>query len=157
MKTFKQIIETINKKSPLYVSRPVLNTSDIISWAKEQGFDSVMKPEDMHVTIVYSKTPVSYIPNKENNAAFSINNGARKLEEFDGATVLQFECPELQNRWKQFIDKGASWDYDNYNPHITLTYKNNGVKLSEIEPYSGIIKLGKEISEPLDVDKTYEE
>ena len=44
----------------LYVKRPLLNAMQIIAWAKAQGFKSVQKPEDMHVTVCYSKTPFDW-------------------------------------------------------------------------------------------------
>ena len=44
----------------LYVNRPLLNAGQITAWAKAQGFKSVQKPEDMHVTICYSKAPFDW-------------------------------------------------------------------------------------------------
>ena len=63
----------------------------------------------------------------------------------DGAVVLQFESMPLQARHRYFKDHGASWDYDAYRPHITLTYEApEGLNLSTIEPYTGRIVLGPE-------------
>ena len=44
----------------LYVSRPVLNAPQIIAWAKAQGFATTLPPEDMHVTVAFSKEPVDW-------------------------------------------------------------------------------------------------
>ncbi len=63
----------------------------------------------------------------------------------EGAIVLQFESAPLQARHQYFLDHGASWDYDAYHPHITLTYAApEGLDLSTIEPYTGRIVLGPE-------------
>ncbi len=63
----------------------------------------------------------------------------------DGAVVLQFESAPLTARHQYFLDHGASWDYDAYHPHITLTYdKPEGLVLSTVEPYTGKIVLGPE-------------
>ncbi len=63
----------------------------------------------------------------------------------DGAMVLQFDSAPLAARHQYFLDHGASWDYDGYHPHITLTYAAPaGLDLSTIEPYTGRIVLGSE-------------
>ena len=89
------------------------------------------------------------------DAGVSIGGGARTVEPLGdkGAVVLKFTSPELQARWKQYRDAGASWDYDSYTPHVTLTYDGAGVDLSKVEPYTGPIDLGPEKQEPLNVDK----
>jgi phage-related protein (TIGR01555 family) len=46
----------------LYVRRDVVNSREIEKWAKSQGFASVIP--DMHVTVLYSKSPV-YDPGEE--------------------------------------------------------------------------------------------
>lgn len=46
---------------PLYVRRPVLNGSDIVAWAAEQGFTTTLPIDDLHVTIAYSKAPVNWL------------------------------------------------------------------------------------------------
>jgi SPP1 gp7 family putative phage head morphogenesis protein len=63
----------------------------------------------------------------------------------EGAVVLQFESAPLSARHQYFLDQGASWDYDGYYPHITLTYDAPaGLDLSTVEPYNGPIVLGPE-------------
>jgi len=67
-----------------------------------------------------------------------------------GAVVLKFTSSILQARWKEFRIAGASWDYEGYTPHITLTYDVGDVDLKKIKPYEGPIDLGPEIYEALD-------
>jgi hypothetical protein len=43
---------------PLYVQRKLLNASDLIAWAKANGFKSTLAAGDMHVTVLYSRTAV---------------------------------------------------------------------------------------------------
>lgn len=47
-------------KQSLYVKRPLLNADDLIAWAKGQGFTSALSPDDMHVTVAYSRTAVRW-------------------------------------------------------------------------------------------------
>jgi hypothetical protein len=49
-------------------------------------------------------------------------------------------------------DKGASWDWPSYQPHITITYNPGEVALDKVEPYQGRIELGPEIFEEITPD-----
>ena len=141
---------------PLYVHRKVLNADEIIAWAKEQGFSTTMPPEDLHVTIAYSRDPVDWMqlgePMQDKDGTITIApGGPRVVEKFDGgAVVLQFNSWTLGYRHGEFRQAGASWDHADYQPHITITYSIGAVQLAEVEPYRGQILLGPEIFEPLD-------
>jgi phage-related protein (TIGR01555 family) len=144
------------KPRTLYVRRDVVNVDDIRAWAKEQGFDTVV--EDLHVTILYSKTAVDWV--KVSSEYWGVGDkdgkvtippgGARIVEELgdNGAIVLLFASSELTWRHQSLIREGASSDYgDEYQPHVTITYNGAGVDLDEVEPYRGAIVLGPEIFE----------
>lgn len=145
---------------PLYVSRKLLNGADLIRWAKANGFETTLPAEDMHVTILYSKRPVD--PMKmgetwEGNEKGELRikpGGPRALERFDGgAVVLQFASWSLQSRHEQMVREGASHDYPEYLPHVTLTYEApEGLDLASIVPYSGELRFGPEIFAPIDED-----
>lgn len=67
------------------------------------------------------------------------------------AIVLQFSAPALQERWQEFRDAGASWDYESYHPHVTITYdKPPDLDLSAVVPYDGPIELGPEVFEDIE-------
>lgn len=71
--------------------------------------------------------------------------GKRAVERFDGgAVVLRLDSPELQRRWRELRDAGASWDYPDYRPHVTITYDGDGVDLDAVEPYAGPLIFGPE-------------
>jgi Putative phage serine protease XkdF len=150
---------------PLYVYRPVVNAAEIIAWAKKAGFDTTLTADDMHVTIAYSKAPVDWMAFGESytcdpkGQVIVKPGGPRQLANFgpDGqASVLLFASNDLSWRHAQICDGGASWDWDGYSPHITISYQGDsstGVDqprdLSGIEPYQGQIILGPEVFEPL--------
>lgn len=141
--------------APLYASRPVNNASTIIEWAKAQGFKTTLAPDDLHVTIAYSREPVSGARLSTSPKTVSSIGGKRSVEPLgsEGAVVLKFISDELQSRWKQYRDAGALWDYDEYTPHITITYDAKGLDISKVKPYTGPIDLGAEKQEALNVDK----
>lgn len=138
-------------KHPLYVRRQVLNAVEIIAWAKALGFETTLPAEDMHVTCCFSKEPVDWKRMSEGKPPlrFVVAPGAgRSVQALGdkGAVVLRFPSEELEARWRQFRERGASWDYDEYHPHITVSY-NVPESVDAIPPYSGPIELGHEIFE----------
>lgn len=145
---------------PLYVSRKLLNGADLIAWAKANGFETTLSAEDMHVTVLYSKRPVDPMRmgetwTGEEDGGLTIKpGGPRALEQFDGgAVVLQFASWSLQSRHEQMVREGASHDYPEYLPHVTLTYEApEGLDLAAIVPYSGELRFGPEVFAPIDED-----
>jgi hypothetical protein len=143
------------KKEPTYVWRDVLNTEDILTWAKAQGFTAAVPANELHVTLAYSSTPFDFSEAGEGLENVLLEGGERSVEPLgdEGAVVLKFSSEYLQIRWQDCRDAGASWDYDSYTPHITITYKMaEGFDISKVEPYMGMIELGPEQSEPLNLD-----
>lgn len=147
------------KPRTLYVHRKVLNAADIVAWAKAQGFDATLPAADMHVTIAFSRTPVDWMKagadwaGDENGKIKVVPGGARIIEKFDGgAVVLLFNSSQLAYRHECIKEAGASWDWPEYQPHITITYNAGDVDLSKVEPYRGAIELGPEVFEELDTE-----
>jgi hypothetical protein len=140
------------EKKTLYVARDVLNGDEIIKWAKAQGFNKCVSPDDMHVTIAYSKRKVNWndIPDSFDHVQ-SKDDGERHIEKLgEGeAVVLRFENADLSRRWQEIMDAGASWDWESYKPHVTITYDGKTMDIDDIEPFTGVIKLGPEKFEEL--------
>ena len=144
----------VNDAAPrtLYVRRDVLNGGEIIAWAKSQGFTKTLPADDLHVTITYSRTPVDWMKMGEAWAAkLEIEPGGPRLMEAFGeagdAKVLLFSSNELRWRHERMVEEGASWDHDEYQPHITISYDPDAPDISTVEPYTGRIVLGPEIFE----------
>ncbi len=130
----------------LYVSRRVTNAAAIIRWAKSQGFETTLPAADMHVTIAFSRTPVDWFAAGESWASeIKISaGGPRQMGQFGDATVLRFSSRELGWRHREIEEAGATWDWPEYAPHITISYGFKG-DLSKVEPYQGEIVLGPEL------------
>jgi hypothetical protein len=80
--------------------------------------------------------------------------GPRAVEKLgENAVVLLFASSELVWRHKSMVEAGASHDWDEYQPHVTISYEvPGGVDLEQIKPFTGELRFGPEIFEPLDLD-----
>lgn len=153
-------VETVDcgKSAPqsLYICRPVTNAQDIIDWAKAQGFAKTLQPDDLHVTIAFSRQPLDWkLSQTQQPDTISVpGQGDRVVAPLGdkGAVVLKFHSNELHQRWQQLRDAGASWDYPGYQPHVSITYDGTGTDLANVKPYDGRIELGSEQFAPVDDD-----
>lgn len=128
----------------LYVRRDVINKAEITRWAKAQGFTDIVP--DLHVTITYSRTPVDWFKmgSTWDEELRLPAGGARQMETFGEAKVLLIQSNVLTWRHEEMVRNGASFDFPEYQPHITISY---GAMPDNVEPYQGVIKLGPEIFE----------
>lgn len=139
----------IDEPRTLYVCRHLLNAEDLIEWAEEQGFESTLEPEDMHVTIAYSRAKLRWAevpeePQKE--IRIPAGAGWRYVKPLgsEGAIVMCFDSQQLRERWEEICAAGGQWDYEQYIPHVTITYQANGLEVSGIRPYDGELIFGPE-------------
>lgn len=134
---------------PLYGYRPVMNAEAIIEWAKSQGFTKSLAPDDMHVTVVYSRD--GYLVNDYAEPSYTspygnlvVRGGKRSVAPLGdkGAVVLKIDSIDLTQEWLEHRRMGASYDYESYVPHVTITYEGAPADLEMVEPYEGDIVLG---------------
>jgi hypothetical protein len=147
----------VNDAAPrtLYVSRKLLNADEFIRWAKGQGFETTAPADELHVTICFSRTPVDWMkmgsPWGEDNdkGQLTVNPGGARLVERlgdKGAVVLLFSSSSLSWRHEEFLRNGASFDFDEYQPHVTITYDAPAdLDLGKVEPFRGRLVFGPEI------------
>lgn len=143
----------------LYVQRKLLNAADLIEWAKAQGFGDTLPAGEIHVTVAHSRTPIDWLKvgtdwhGDENGKLVVPPGGARIVEPLGdkGAVVLLFNASALAYRHEAIREAGASWDYPEYQPHVTITYQRpEGLDLSQVQPYRGKLEFGPEIFEEVD-------
>lgn len=143
---------------PLYVSRKVLNAKEILEHYADQGLD-LYEPEELHVTIIYSREAVDWIEMGQawDEEITVTGGGPRVMALFGHHLVLQFAHSGLQWRNRVMQERGASYDFDEYLPHISIA-ENFVPELGQnverdIEPYRGRILLGPEIFEDIKDDR----
>ena len=138
----------------LYARRDVVNGDEIRAWAEAQGIPDLA--DDLHCTIVYSRQPFDWIKagnarewNEDGRDKLIIpEGGPRAVEPLGGMkAVILFASSQLGWRHEEIVRAGASHDFPDYTPHISLT--KSQVDLSKVEPYRGRIVLGPEIFEEI--------
>lgn len=162
-----QALKANAKPRPFYACRPVLNAKAILRWAQGQGFKDLIPASELHVTICRSTVPVDWMAFGADSSADPTRadaegglmiqpGGVRIIEKLgnEGAICLLFTCDELHWRHQMMRFAGADWDWESYQPHITLTYAPQDIDLDKVEPYTDAIALGPELIIPLDLDKT---
>lgn len=154
-----------------YINRAQLNTlyvyrnvhhedaQEILKWAHEQGIKSTLQDWDLHVTLCYSKIPFMWMESDHrDNEELLVSDEGRSIEKFgeDGnVIVLRLTDDQLSKRHAELIELGASHAFSSYKPHITITYKGEGVDVSQITPYSGSIRLRGEWWQPITSGNPY--
>lgn len=138
---------------PLYVSRKVLNAAEILAHYRGQGVGELVEPGDMHVTITYSRQAVNWMQMGEAwGGDLTVNAGGARVMEVFGpdkdTAVLAFVCSGLSWRHEEMVRAGATWDWPEYQPHVSISYSFDG-DIEAIEPWRGEIKLGPEIFEAI--------
>lgn len=107
--------------------------------------------DDFHCTILYSRKPIN--PNID--LRIDVDNfecPGVKLEKFGTYLVLLLDSPQLQERHKELMEEtGASYDFPEYQPHITLSENFEG-NMPELKD-KVIIEFSEEYSEELDETK----
>jgi phage-related protein (TIGR01555 family) len=149
----KDALLTDAQPRSLYVSRKLLNGAEFIKWAKGQGFATTVPADELHVTVLFSRTPVDWMKmgsGWDQDAAGKLKvapGGARLVEKLGdkGAVVLLFASSALSWRHEEMVRNGASHDFDEYQPHCTITYEGSDLDLSKVEPYRGELVFGPEL------------
>lgn len=136
----------------LFASRPLLNADEFVGWARGQGFSTTLQPGDLHVTLAYSRDPLDWPDPRDDEVV--VSGGSRYVTPLGdrGAVVLGFESEDLTARWGELRARGASWDYDGYRPHVTITWQGGDIDLDAVEPYTGDLRFGPERFRELDDD-----
>ena len=138
----------------LYVRRDVVNVAEITKWARSQGFTDILP--DLHVTIASSRAPIDWMKmGSDWQGELKLPPGGPRIVDVLGVTskfyVLLFASHELQWRHDMAKSAGASWDFPEYQPHISIQ-KGGEIDLSKVDPYRGKIVLGPEIFEERKLD-----
>jgi 2'-5' RNA ligase len=102
------------------------------------GLTERVNPSTYHITVIYSRTPVPSAESyKHMNTTLPVTAKATGYEIFptknDGkCLVMRIECPYATRLNGELTRIGATSDYAEYKPHMTLAYDMT----QEVDPHS---------------------
>jgi len=113
-----------------------------------------LQPDEFHSTVMFSR---KYIP--EFKPADDIQEWGGEFTKWgifpsddENALVLKYECHELKDRFNDIMSEyGATWDHDDFIPHITLSYNVGDLDTSKLPKYDGPIVIVSEFTDDLDL------
>jgi hypothetical protein len=142
---------------PLYIQRKLENTGAFVDWAESQGF-IIPDPNDLHVTVAFSRKAVDWEVLPALTNILTVAAGLREVKALGpDAVVLTVSSPKLHDRWAEWLNAGASWDFPEYTPHITITFDAKDIDLSKVQPFTGVLVFGPELYSALDLDPPEQE
>ncbi len=137
--------------------------SQLEKFNKKHKIPSPVSPDKLHVTLLYSR---KYLPDYtaagELKHAFYCSpkefvvwntNGENKA--VSKCLILKLDCPELVQYHNHLMElHGATFDYKEYQPHVTLSYNigDLDVDLLHVADLPRSLTLSYEYQEVLDLD-----
>ena len=114
------------------------------------------KIDDIHCTVAYSRKPIA----DAGEFSTSVNIVARVigyevLKHDTNTLVLTLESKEITDLFNKFLSKGATWDHENFKPHLSIGYNYPHNDLSNIillAPKFKTVTFNKLIISPLELD-----
>lgn len=135
----------------------------IKTFIEENEIPQPVPDNKLHTTVLYSR---KHLPNYQ--AAGDLEKPYEGVPtEFDiwesqpdekgdrsNCLVMQYDCDPLVERHKSLMkEHGATFDYDEYKPHVTLSYSVGDLNLSNLNPSDiGPINIVNEYQEDLNLD-----
>ena len=131
-------------------------------YIKDNKIPNAIAAGKMHCTLLYSKKSLpNYKPMGDIDPPMEGSpTGFEKWKsqpDADGnksqCLVLTFNCKELVARHKKLMDEhNATFDFDEYKPHVTLSYDVGEMDIKDLPSITEKVVLDKEYSETLKSD-----
>lgn len=135
----------MNKKT-LQIGRPLVEEERFHKWASEMIAPNHLTTEP-HVTVAYSRAEVDWDEAifQPRSDQVTVSDSHMELKIFDeNLLVLAFQNISLKKRWVELVENGASWDFADYQPHVTLGKTPVGFDIDKSAPYFGPLVFGPE-------------
>lgn len=112
--------------------------TDLYEFCEEIGLKDLVEYDDYHCTLIYSHQPCpDVIEENFNIPCVGTPKNYKILGTDTQVLVLELDCDNAEYLHNLFMEKyGATHDYPEYIPHITLTRSYSGTTLpSELPPF----------------------
>jgi 2'-5' RNA ligase len=114
------------------------SSKQLDDWSSANGIKNPIDPNDFHATVIYSRKGVPEAKKYDLNLPIDAKiSGWKIFQTQDGKNALVgiIESKELNTHHKTLRKEyGATHDYPEYSPHVTLSYDYGDGKLPETLP-----------------------
>ena len=145
-----------------YGARPTETTCEaILDFLSDNKIPNPIAEKLMHCTVIYSRVFCSakalgdLDPHwKGKFEAYNVwPTSPKPDEEPTSCLTLGFICPEMHERHHVLRKEGATHDFPDFKPHLTLSYDvGNDYDHHSLDHYGGPLVFHQEYSEPLNLD-----
>jgi len=152
----KDITETKEEKGTYAGLRFNDDDNDaIIELTKKLNIPNPINREDIHLTLLYSRKFLPDYKPAEKIDEWAYPTKFHVFDTFDKkrALVIKIDSPYAQKRHKELMKKhGATYDYPEYLPHITLSYDLGDMEIPKWEGIPKEFHINYEYSEDLKLE-----
>jgi len=130
----------------LQIGRPLNEPAAFLRWANKTLNPNIAFTNP-HSTIAYSRSPVDWTQTifAPLEGKVIVEPTSFKMKVLAGnVLVLAFESEELEERWRELRNEGASWDFETFQPHITLGKQPTDLVIEDIDVFNLPVVLGPE-------------
>lgn len=138
IKPFSLFCEELKHSKGTYSSLNLSPSSsnNLFTWCQEHIKGDLTPKDQYHVTLVYSRKGIPEAKNETIDLPLTVKAVGWDIfptQDGDKCLVLRVESPELHKLHKLYREKyGATYDYDEYKPHVTVSYKFKGEEPREV-------------------------
>lgn len=130
----------------------------LIDYCDQNNIPNRLSEDKFHSTLLFSRKHLpDYVPkgryNKPMIGEFSkIECWPSQVD--TNCLIMRFKCESFKNRHKYLMNKhNATWDFENFLPHLTLSYDvPSDFDPSILPPFEGPIEIVEEYCEELDTE-----
>lgn len=139
-----------------YVGVKLLHSTKLMIQQLQQslGLKNPTQPSDLHMTLMYSKVDFSenYKPDPSSHTYFG-RGFVRLFGEEKNVVVLELpNFTSMITRHKELEEMGGVYTWDDYRPHITLSYDEDPSSINEGQEFFVIVDTSNEYYNELDED-----
>lgn len=152
--------ETKGSYAGVHFSKETID--DIKEYIKDNDIPNHTKFDKLHTTLLYSR---KHLPDYEPFGKFDTPMVGKSVgfekwpsqPDDDGKVamclVMRYSCPELIKRHEELMkEHGATYDFDEYKPHITFSYDVAGLQCKDLPKFDSKIEVIEEYGEDLNND-----
>lgn len=161
----KELRESLNKTgtyASLKLSQQSIN--ELYDYVKFLGIPNAIDPSEYHATVIYSRKEIPRAYDYNNfEVSHSLGNkllaDAKEWKIFPSkdmghCLVLALDFPSAVEYHNHFMSMGATYDYPEYIPHITIATNYTDAVIPTTLPHFAL-RFDRLVVEPLDLNYSY--